>query len=112
MIRAKKFPSFDGWNFAADHITINTGRAQDKGLLYKKVEVKVIQYAFDDKIAAISIVPTVDGVEIEFTKEKPHITLAFDESKGARPVMSNDLTNWKPVPKSFVLTGEIKEVQI
>jgi len=112
MIRAKKLPSFDGWNFAADHITINTGRAQDKGLLYKKVEVKVIQYAFDDKIAAISIVPTVDGVEIEFTKEKPHITLAFDESKGARPVMSNGLTNWKPVPKSFVLTGEIKEVQI
>lgn len=111
MIKAKKLPSFDGWNFAADHITINTGSAQNQELLYKKVEVKVIQYAFDDKIAAISIVPTIDGVEIEFTKEKPHITLAFDESNGARPVMSNSLTNWRPVPKSFILTGEIKEVE-
>lgn len=109
MVKAKKLPIIKDWTESADHITINPGTAQDESLLGKQVELKVLQYAFDDKIAAVSIVVIVNGEEIEFSKEKPHITLAYDESQGARPVMSNNLTNWKPVPKSFVLSGTIME---
>lgn len=112
MIKAKKLPPIDGWEFSADHVTINTGKSQDTNLLEKNVELKVLQYAFDEKIAAVSIVPIVDGVEIEFTKEKPHITIAYDKANGARPVQSNELINWKPVPKSFILNGIIKEVPL
>ncbi len=112
MVKSKKLPSMEGWINSADHITINTGKANDKDLIGQKVVVKVIKYAFDEKIAAVSIVVIVNGEEIEFSKEKPHITLAYNENQGAKPVMSNNLTNWKFVPQSFVLSGIIKEVEV
>ena len=80
MTKMKKLPSFDGWEFSADHATLNTGIAQDRSILNQKISIKVLEYAFDDKVAAISIVPIVNGVEVEFTKDKPHITIAFDKN--------------------------------
>jgi len=112
MIKSKKLPNMSEWEWSADHATIKTGRMDDVSLLNQYVELKVLQYAFDDKISAVSIVPIVNGEEIEFTKDKPHITIAFDKINGARPVQSNELTNWRPVPKSFILKGIIKEVPL
>ncbi len=108
MMEANKLPNMNEWTKSADHVTINPGKSINETLLGKHIEIKVLQYAFDDKIAAVSII-VLNGEEIEFSKEKPHITLAYDESQGARPVMSNNLINWKPVPKSFVLSGTIME---
>ena len=109
MQKAKKLPQFDGWTISSDHVTINTGKSNEVNLLNKQIDIKVLKYAFDENIAAISIVPIVDGVEIDFTNEKPHITLAYNQNNGATPKLSNKLSNWKFVPKSFLLSGTVKE---
>lgn len=111
MIRSKKMINQDGWTMSSDHVTINMGPAQSQTLIGENVEIKVLKYAFDENVAAVSVVINKNGEEIEFEKSLPHITLAYNEVNGAMAKMSNNLTNWKPVPKSFILSGTIKQVQ-
>jgi len=112
MIKNKKIPPISNWTYSGDHITINPGKSNDETLLDKDVDLKVLKYSFDDNVVAVSVIPVINDFEINFTKEIPHITIAYNEENKARPVMSNQLKNWKSVPKSFVLTGKIKEVPL
>ena len=52
---------------------------------------------------------TINTGKSNLTKEKPHITLAYNKNNGATPKLSNKLSNWKFVPKSFLLSGTVKE---
>lgn len=97
----------DDWTFSADHLTINMGQAIDKSSIGQSVSLKVLTYSYDNNVFAVGVKANID---LEFEKEYPHITIAFNEKSGARPVMSNKLTLWKPVPKSFMLNGTIQEV--
>ncbi len=107
MRKSKKIIIPDGWEFSADHLTINMGPALNPKLLGQKVLIKVLTFAYDENVVAVGVTSDLD---IEFEKENPHITIAFNAAAGARPVMSNKLTSWKPVPKAFVISGTIQEV--
>ena len=99
----------DDWTLSADHITINTGKAIDKNLLGQQEECKVVSYSQDQNVIALGV---SIGSDVELYDKKPHITIAFNEPNGARPVMSQKLQKWIPVPRSFMLSGTIKEVAI
>lgn len=107
MRKAKKIIIPDDWEFSADHITINMGPAMDPSILGQEIDIKVLTFAYDQNVIAVGVRP---DMEIEYEKENPHITIAFNVSAGARPVMSNKLTDWKPVPRAFIISGTIQEV--
>lgn len=99
----------DNWTFSADHITINTGKASDNSLLNQQVICKVVSYGQDQNVMALGVSLESD---IDLYDKKPHITIAFNEKGGARPVMSQKIQKWIPVPRSFMLSGIIKEVEL
>lgn len=107
MQKTKKIIIPDDWTFSADHITINMGPAIDPSILGQKVLMKVLTYGYDENVIAVGVNLDID---IEFEKENPHITIAYNELNGARPVMSNKLTAWRPVPKAFTISGTVLEV--
>lgn len=99
----------DNWTLSADHITINPGKATDIDLLGMQTECKVVSYGQDENVVALGVALNSD---IGLYDKKPHITIAFNESEGARPVMSQKIQKWVPVPRSFMLSGIIKEVAV
>lgn len=116
MRKAKKINIPDNWEFSADHITLNMGPSRNPELLGKSIISKVLTYAYNDHILAVGVRP---DIEVEYEKENPHITIAFNKGGKimrnnkeveVRPVMSNELQTWKPVPKSFMISGIVKEV--
>ncbi len=107
MKKFKKIIIPDDWTFSADHVTINMGPAMDSTTLGQRALLKVLTFAYDENVIAVGVKPELD---LEFEKGNPHITIAFNEPGGARPIMSNKLNNWKPVPKAFVISGTIQEV--
>lgn len=46
-----------------------------------------------------------------YSKNKiPHITIAVNHKEGGKPVMSNDIKNWKDIP-NIKLTGKVVEIK-
>ena len=41
----------------------------------------------------------------------PHITIAINPN-GGKPVMSNDITDWKPLESPISLTGVVSEEKL
>ena len=106
MQKAKRIYIPNEWEYSLDHVTINPGPPLDPSIMGQTCYVKVLTYAFDENIIALGIKADIDT---EFEKDIPHITVAF--SKGTSPVKSNDLTNWKPIAKSFVVQGTVKMIE-
>jgi hypothetical protein len=81
--------------------TIDPRYAQDLG---KAVELTVIEYAIDNLVMAVGVkgYPT--------NNKKAHITIAINRNEGGKPVMSNNLTDWRPIGFSVILNGTITEV--
>jgi len=97
------------WAITADHITINMGSLYDQNLLGRDVNIKVIGIGMNDKVVALKVSTDVD---INYSTQKqriPHITLAFNKPEGAKPVMSNEISNWENF-ENIKLRGVIEEV--
>jgi hypothetical protein len=94
----------EGWEILAHHMTIRIGALKDKTDIGKKIELNVIDYAIDDKVMAVG----VDGYPTE--NKKPHITLAVNRQDGGKPVMSNNLVDWKLIGFPLKLTGIVTEL--
>ncbi len=94
------------WKISAHHATINMGPIYDKDLLGKTVNFKATELAYNEKVCAVKV--QVDD-PIIFSNKIPHVTLGFDQLNGAKPVMSNHLTDWKII-KNINLSGQIKEI--
>jgi predicted kinase len=94
----------DGWNKIAHHMTITFGKGlENKDELGKTVELTTQKIGVSDMAIAVE----VDGYE---SKNKiPHITLAINPD-GGKPVMSNDITDWKTTDKIKVF-GIVTEVK-
>ena len=94
-----------GWKEFARHMTINLGELKDKSLIGKKVTMKVVGIGKDDKVIAVKIDSpvkrTIGGTE--------HITIAVNTKGGGKPVMSNNIKQFKP-SKAFTITGTVKEL--
>jgi len=97
-----------GWEILADHMTINIGSIDDdfKRYLGWKVKLQVNEVGIiDDMVIAVS----VSGFESK--KDKPHITLAVNNAKGAKPRMSDEITKWYPIKKPISsIFGRVTEV--
>lgn len=97
-----------GFTVMCHHMTVNIGPG-DPELLGKEFSVKLKSFAQNDKVMAF-------GVETECPSNNKikHITLAVNRAAGGKPVMSNDLTDWK-VLSCFEtmpsLMGTVKECQ-
>ena len=97
----------EGWEVLADHMTINLGaiKPQFKDDLGDVVDLSVLDYAIDDKVMAVG----VEGYPT--TNAKAHITIAVNRSAGGKPVMSNNLTDWKEINFKIELKGIITEIK-
>lgn len=103
----------EGWEVIAHHMTISFGGEinpeiqpifeKNKGL---NIPLMVNEYAINDKVIAVG----VSGFPSENTK--PHITIAVNKIAGGKPVMSNQLTNWKPLKRPFMIVGKPTEVTV
>lgn len=93
-----------GWTPHAHHMTINLGPAKDKDLLGKDVDLTLIAIGQDDKVMAAKVQTSVSTMNAT-----PHITIAINKNAGGKPVMSNNLKEWKPI-NPISLTGKILQV--
>lgn len=102
-----KFKIPEDWKTFAHHMTIVFGKGlpeDKKSDLGRPVELTVEALGVSDKAMAVK----VSGYP---SKNKiPHITIAVNVNEGGKPVMSNQITNWKPVQK-FNITGTVTEVK-
>lgn len=100
----------DDWKIIAHHVTIAFGQeipekfSKLKNNVGAKIGFMAEKVAMNDKVIAVG----VSGVES--LNDVPHITIAVNVKEGGKPVMSNDLTNWKPLKRPLRLTGIIKEI--
>lgn len=96
----------DDWEVIAHHMTINMGElSPDKvKFLGMSVKLQATDIAGDDKVIAVG----VSG--FESNNSKPHITVAVNRANGGKPVMSNQLTDWKPIKTPLLLSGKVTEV--
>jgi len=97
----------EGYEIIAHHMTINLGEIDPKFAKYLEMPVRlnVDEFAMDDKVVAVG----VSG--FESNNAKPHITLAVNRKAGGKPVMSNNLTDWKRLKRPLLVTGKVTEVQ-
>lgn len=101
----------EGWEIVAHHMTIKMGaldpESQAKKDLIEGTEItlNVEDYAINDKVMAVG----VSGYET--MNPMPHITLAVNRKEGGKPMMSNQLTDWKSVIVPLKLTGMVTEVE-
>jgi hypothetical protein len=69
------------------------------------MNLSVIDYAIDDKVMAVGVegYPTMNA--------KAHITIAVNRNAGGKPVMSNNLTDWKEINFKIELKGIVTEIK-
>lgn len=82
------------WKVIAEHMTLSFGKTLKslgkEDLVGQTLNLKVIAYGFTDMAFAVM----VEGFKDVIVDKTPHITIAINEKEGAKPVMSNDITNW------------------
>ena len=99
------------WKVFAHHMTIKMGalpddsKAKEDMLSGIVITLNVEDYAMDDMVMAVG----VSGYESQ--NAKSHITIATNINAGAKPVMSNKLTDWKPLGFPLELTGKVTEIE-
>lgn len=92
----------DGWKTIAHHMTIAFGGPAPKEDVGNTVCLTVKKIGVSDMAIAVQ----VDGYQ---SKNKiPHITLAINPD-GGKPVMSNNITNWKST-ESLKVCGVVTNI--
>lgn len=98
----------EGFEIIAHHMTINLGEIDPEFKQYlgfSPIGLNVNDIAIDDKVMAVG----VSGFGSK--NAKPHITVAVNRANGGKPMMSNRLTNWKPLKRPFIVSGKVMEVR-
>jgi hypothetical protein len=97
------------WKTYAHHMTINLGELPEdkKPLIGKQHRLYVTHIDWNHKVCAVKV---RDDSNLS-TNKTPHITLATNVVNGGKPVMSNELINWKPLKRKFYVFGKIEEVK-
>jgi hypothetical protein len=92
----------EGWKTYAHHMTIAFGKGvENKEDLGKDVSLTVTELGVSDMAIAVK----VEGYPS--TNAMPHVTIAI--SPNGKPVMSNKITDWKPVSK-FSINGKVTNI--
>lgn len=102
-----------GWEAIAHHMTICLGpyeKTMGEAVVSEfpvgsQVTLEVIGAAINGSVFAVKV-----DTKVPSKNRTKHITIAVNKAKGAKPVMSNYLTDWTSFPVSLKLTGVIEEV--
>jgi predicted kinase len=92
-----------GWKTFAHHMTIAFGKPVKNEDLNKSVGLVVKKIGISDMAVALE----VDGYPSE--NKIPHVTLAVNP-QGGKPVMSNDIKNWKTI-ENVKIKGIVKNIR-
>lgn len=96
----------NGWKMYNHHMTICMGELPE--YLKQYVGTKQKLEATHIGISPMAVAVRVSGFE---SKNKiPHVTMAVNIKSGGKPVMSNDIKDWKPLETPIKLVGEVKEL--
>lgn len=103
--------SVKDWKDYAHHMTLNMG-GFDKGENPKEVlgehfTVKCDAVGCNGKCLALRVSDTSGLISVN---DVPHITVAVDVENGAKPFMSNEITEWIPVNTPFYVSGIVQEL--
>lgn len=98
----------EGWKVIAHHMTINFGKGLPEDLKTDLGKTKSIT-AREIGISEMAIAVKVDGYPSD--NEIPHVTIAINPN-GGKPVMSNDITDWKPLEAPISLNGVVSEEKL
>lgn len=98
----------EDFELIAHHMTINLGPAKNEiiPLLDEYTNLVINGFAMNENVVAVRVNPG----DIKSKNKVPHITLAINRNKGAKPYMSNQLTDWKDVDP-FQVRGQVLEVE-
>ena len=97
-----------GWKVIAHHMTINFGKGlpEDlKGDLGKTKAIRATEIGISDMAIAVKVLGYHSDNNI------PHVTIAVNPN-GGKPVMSNDITDWKPLELPIQLNGVVTEEKL
>jgi predicted kinase len=98
----------EGWKVIAHHMTINFGKGLPgnlKGDLGKTKSITAKEIGISDMAIAVK----VDGYHSD--NKISHITIAINPN-GGKPVMSNDITDWKELETPITLSGVVTEEKL
>jgi predicted kinase len=98
----------EGWKVIAHHMTINFGKGLPDNLKNDLGQTKTIK-ATEIGVSEMAVAVKVVGYHSD--NSIPHITLAINPN-GGKAIMSNDITNWQPLPNDIVLTGVVTEEKL
>lgn len=99
------------WDVIAHHMTICLGPLSSFGSVEQdfpagsQVSLEVVGAAFNGSVFAVKV-----ETKVPSKNRTKHITIAVNKAKGAKPVMSNYLTDWSKFPVVLKLTGVVEEV--
>ena len=96
----------------AHHMTVCMGSSIDKypGLLGQSFDLQVITVAQSLQVVAVGV-----KTDCPSSNARKHITVCVNRALGGKPVMSNNLTEWKDWAEwkdsTVLLHGTVKECQ-
>lgn len=93
----------EGWRFIGHHMTIQFGKSANKEDLGKQVGLVTKRLGKSDMAIALEVegYPSNNAI--------PHVTLAVNPN-GGKPVMSNQITDWKPTEK-LKIRGTVTNIE-
>jgi hypothetical protein len=94
-----------GWEILGHHMTISLAPLKDKKIIGDEELLLVTHIGISDMAIAVKVIS-----KIKTKNPIPHITVAINKD-GGKPVMSNDITEWKKVA-GFILLGIVTEIKI
>lgn len=94
----------EGWETIAHHSTIRMGKAVPEDYVGDSAWMLVTHYAINERVLAVKLY-----TDFATINKVPHITIAVNRAIGAKPVESNGLENWIPVPEQIELMGIIQQ---
>jgi predicted kinase len=98
----------EGWKVIAHHMTINFGNGLPDELKSDLGKMKMVT-ATEIGISEMAVAVKVSGYRSD--NKIPHVTIAINPN-GGKPVMSNDITDWSPLPKRIELAGVVTEEEL
>jgi hypothetical protein len=95
-----------GWKMYNHHMTINMGELPN----YLKQYLGTKQKLEATHIGTSPMVVAVRVTGFESKNKIPHVTMAVNINSGGKPVMSNDIKDWKMLETPIKLVGEVREL--
>jgi predicted kinase len=106
LLTAVRHNAPENWKTFAHHMTINLGKGLTGELVDdvgKTVTLRAVAVGKSDMAMAVK----VEGYHSD--NAIPHVTVAVNVADGGKPVMSNQITNWKNLDSYINLNGVVTE---